>query len=74
MSIGTLVIIGLHIVLITITNYIFGLALKTDEIICYQWYEALPISIIIVALLYPIILLCKRHILVLLGKFQQKNI
>jgi hypothetical protein len=71
MSIGTLVIIGLHIVLITITNYIFGLALKTDEIICYQWYEALPIAIIIVAFLYPIILFGKQHAPVLLGKSQR---
>ena len=74
MSIGTLVIIGLHIVLITITNYIFGLALKTDEIICYQWYEALPIAIMIVALIYPIILFGKQHAPVLLGKKNQRII
>ena len=74
MSIGTLVTIGLHIVLITITNYVLGYVLELKDAICYQWYEALPISIIIVAFLYPIILLCKRYILVLLGQFQQKNI
>ena len=74
MSIGTLVIIGLHIVLITITNYIFGLALKTDEIICYQWYEALPIAIMIVAFLYPIILFGKQYAPVLLGKKNQRII
>jgi hypothetical protein len=67
-SIGTLVVIGLHIVLITITNYILGYTLGIKDAICYQWYEALPVTIIIVAFLYPIILLGKRHIPVLLGK------
>ena len=61
LSIGTLVIIGLHIVLITVINYVLG---KNG----YQWYEALPVAIIITALLYPVILLCKRHIPLLIGK------
>ena len=71
-SIGTLVVIGLHIVLITITNYVLGYALGIKDVICYQWYEALPITIIIIALLYPIILLCKRHFPLLYGKYPIK--
>ena len=74
LSIGTLVVIGLHIVLITITNYVFGHILASNGTICYQWYEALPTAIIIVVLLYPIILLGKHLIPVLLGKNSQRSI
>lgn len=73
LSVGTLVVIGFHIVLITIANYVFGRILTSSSAICYQWYEALPLTIIIVALLYPIILLGKRYIPVLLGKITHKN-
>ena len=72
LSIGTLVVIGFHIVLITIANYVFRHILASSGATCYKWYEALPIAITIVALLYPIILLCKRHIPVLLGKYPIK--
>lgn len=71
-SIGTLVVIGLHIVLITITNYVLGYTLGIKDAICYQWYEALPVTIIIIALLYPIILLCKRYFPLLYGKYPIK--
>ena len=74
LSIGTLVIIGLHIVLVTIVNFTLERALGINGIICYQWYEALPLAIIIVALLYPIILIDKRYIPVLLGKNSQQII
>ena len=74
LSIGTLVIIGLHIVLVTIVNFTLERALGIDGIICYQWYEALPLAIIIVALLYPIILIGKRYIPALLGKNSQQII
>ena len=74
LSIGTLVIIGFHIVLITIANYAIGHLLHLNALICYQWYEALPVAIIIVTLLYPIILFGKRNIPVLLGKIRQQNI
>ena len=74
LSIGTLVIIGLHIVFVTIANYILGYALGINGTICYQWYEALPVAIIIVALLYPIIMFGKRYIPILLGKIRQQNI
>ena len=74
LSIGTLVVIGLHIVLITIANYILKYALGINETICYHWYKALPVAIIIVALLYPIIMYGKRHIPALLGKNSQQSI
>lgn len=38
------------------------------EGICYQWYEALPVTLVIVALLYPIILFAKKHCPVLIGR------
>jgi len=72
LSLGTLVIIGLHIVLVTTVNFILERALGINGTICYQWYEALPIAIVIVALLYPIILLCKRYFPLLYGKYPIK--
>ena len=68
LSIGTLVIIGLHIVAITVINYLLGLILNSEGVICYNWYDALLTSIIIVAILYPIILIGLRYALILLGK------
>lgn len=72
LSVGTLVVIGLHIVLITMVNFILERAWGINGTICYQWYEAWPIAIIIVALLYPIILFAKRHFPILIG--QRKRI
>ena len=75
LSIGTLVIIGLHIVLITIVN--FALTHFTFLIshfsfyqgtICYEWYEALPVALIIVAILYPIIVYGKKCAPFMLGR------
>lgn len=68
LSIGTLVIIGLHIVLVTIANVILEHLFHIQGTICYQWYEALPTALIIVALLYPIILWGKRHFPSLIGR------
>lgn len=67
-SIGTLGIIGLHIVPITVTNYILGTLLHIHNTICYHWYEALPAALIIVAILYPIILISLKRIPILIGK------
>ena len=39
-SIGTLVIVGLHIVVVTIVNYTLSYFHLFDGMICYQWYEA----------------------------------
>ena len=69
-SIGTLVIVGLHIVAVTIVNYALSYFHFFDSIICYQWYEALPAALIIVAILYPIILISLKRIPILVGKKQ----
>ena len=68
LSIGTLVVVGLHIVLITIANYAFEHLLQLNGTICYHWYEALPVTLIIVALLYPIILWGKHHAPMIVGR------
>ena len=68
LSIGTLVIIGLHIVLITVINYLLENIHQINGTICYQWYEALPVTIAIVGILYPIILWAKSHSTILLGR------
>ena len=60
-SIGTLLIIGLHFPLIGAYNHIV-------KISCYEWYEALPTALLITAILYPLIIYSKKHIPCLLGK------
>ena len=68
LSIGTLVIIGLHIVPITVINFALEHLRHIEGVICYHWYEALPIALLIAFILYPIILFGKRHAPILLGK------
>ena len=68
LSIGTLVIIGLHIMLVTIVNFSLEKVLGINGTICYQWYTALPTAIVIVAILYPIISWSKRHFPIMLGR------
>ena len=60
-SIGTLLIIGLHFPLIGAYNYIL-------KICCYEWYEALPTALLMTAILYPLIIYSKNHIPTLIGK------
>ena len=75
MSIGTLVIIGLHIIPIGIVNFslsTFHFSLLSDYD-GYYWYEALFITIFIIALLYPIILITKKHAPMLIGKDKSFN-
>lgn len=68
LSIGTLVIVGLHIVLVTITNFAFEHLLHIQGVICYNWYEALPLALIITLVLYPIIMWGKKRFPVLIGR------
>ena len=70
LSIGTLVIIGLHVILISCANFALEHLLHINGTICYQWYEALPVAIFIVVCLYPIILLGKKSMPILLGRQQ----
>ncbi len=74
LSIGTLVIIGLHIVLVTIANFTLEYLFHINGTICYQWYETIPLAILITALLYPVILLGKHHFPALLGRFSHQII
>ena len=67
-STGTLVTIGLHIVPITIINYIMELLRGLTTTICYQWYEALVITIIITAIIFPIILFSIKCMPILIGR------
>ena len=60
-SIGTLLIIGLHFPIIGIYNYLTGYT-------CYQWYEALPTALLVTAILYPLILFTKHRAPLLIGK------
>ena len=68
LSIGTLVIIGLHIILITMVNFALEKLFHIQGVICYHWYEALPVALLITAILFPLILWGKKHAPVLLGK------
>lgn len=68
LSIGTLVIIGLHIILIGIVNFAVDHFIGIRDGLGYYWYEALPITVVIIALLYPIIVWSKSHAPVLIGK------
>ena len=68
LSVGTLAIIGLHIVAITFTNFILSFYFRNNGIVCFYWYEATLISIAIVAGLYPIILIGLKHRSILIGK------
>lgn len=65
LSIGTLLIIGLHVPLISIINTILS---HTALQIPYQWYEAIPIALLVTILLYPLIIFSKRYAPVFLGK------
>ena len=66
-SIGTIVIMGLHGTVITITNLIFSKLLNVSGI-TYPWYVAVLISIAIVTIFYPVIILFKKKYPIMLGK------
>lgn len=69
LSIGTLVVIGLHNILVTVVNFALECLLHLNtSIYYYHWYKALPTALFIVALLYPVILLGKKHAPMLLGR------
>lgn len=68
LSIGTLVIIGLHFPVVSFINLIIEHIWHIDSTNCYHWYEALPVSVFIVALLYPIILFAKHLAPILIGR------
>ena len=73
LSIGTLIIVGLHVILVSVANYTIEHLMHIHGMICYHWYEALPVAIIIVICLYPIILIALKRIPILLGRQQTQK-
>ena len=67
-SIGTMVIIGLHIVLVSIMNSFFEQLCHFNNKISYHWYTALPVALLIVSTLYPIIIYAIRRRPLLIGR------
>ena len=78
-SIATLVIVGLHIVAVTIVNFALShfsfFTFHFSPQHGYRWYEALPTTIFIILIFYPLILFCKRKAPLFIGrtKVSQKN-
>ncbi len=68
LSVGTLIVIGLHEQFITVANYMVRLCWHTDSTPIYHWYQALPLALAISALLYPVIILSKRYFPLLMGR------
>lgn len=68
LSVGTLAMIGLHIIPISFINFVIVHSIKQQPPICYQWYEALIITLFITILLYPIILYSIRVKPIFIGK------
>ena len=72
-SIGTIVIMGLHWMLIGTTNYVLEKLFCMQEKIVYPWYIACFIVIAFETLLYPIILIFKKRFPFMLGKKDNKT-
>lgn len=68
LSIGTLVVIGLHFPVVSVVNLILEHTRGFNNTICYNWYEALPVAIFIIALLYPVTLIAKNFMPILIGR------
>lgn len=67
-SIGTIVIMGLHWMMIGITNYSLARLLHIQGGIVYPWYVALLLTALYMAILYPLIVLFKNKYPFMLGK------
>ena len=68
LSIGTLVVIGLHIVVISVINFTFAHKVHLIGAIYYQWYLALVVTIAIITILYPLIILGKAFSPMIIGE------
>lgn len=73
-SIGTLIIVGLHIVAVTIANFTLShfslFSFHFSPRYAYNWYEALLTTILIILVFYPLILFCKQKAPLLIGRKQ----
>jgi hypothetical protein len=68
-SIGTMVILGIHWMFIGVFNFAIEKYLHIDNI-TYSTFIAFIISLLITAINYPLIIFCKKHIPLLLGKIR----
>ena len=73
-SIGTIVIMGLHWMLIGTTNFTFQKILHIDGGITYPLYITILLTLAFEAIIYPIILLFKNKYPFLLGKKEEYRV
>ena len=66
-SIGTMLIFGLHRILIGIIDYGIEKTLHISDI-TYNWYEGVILAITIEAILIPVIIICRKRFPIFLGK------
>ena len=69
-SIGTMLIFGIHRMIIGMIDYGFEKFLNTSDIL-YSWYECTLLALFIELLILPLILLVIHHYPILLGKKKQ---
>ena len=67
-SIGTIVILGFHWILIGTTNFFIEKIFSLRDSIVYPWYMALALAVTFVALHYPFIIFFKAKLPFMLGK------
>lgn len=68
-SIGTIVIMGLHWILIGVTNFALSKQFHINNI-TYPWYIAIVLTLLFIALLYPVIILFRNKHPYMLGKWK----
>ena len=66
-SIGTIVIMGMHWMLIGGTNYFLEKILKIENI-SYSWFTAILLSLLFIAIIYPVIILFAKKYPFMIGK------
>lgn len=69
-SLGTIVIMGLHWMLIGTTNFILAKILHLEVGITYSFGITILLTLLYEALLYPVIILFKKRLPFLLGKYK----
>lgn len=67
-SVGTMVILGIHWMFIGVINFFIEKYLHITGDITYSSFTAFLISVFIAILNYPLIIICKKHLPLLLGK------
>ena len=72
-SIGTIVIMGLHWILIGVTNFTLSKFLHLYGNITYSWYISICLTLLFISILYPVIIIFKNKYPFLLGKWKPTN-